>query len=246
MSFEGKVVLVTGGARGIGKAITQRFHKGGASVAIVGRNGEAARALASELSSNGAKCAGYACDMAIGAQIEATAEAVLKEFGKIDVLVNNAGITQDGLLVRMSDEAWEAVLNTNLTGAFRMQRAVARSMIKARSGSIVNISSVVALIGNAGQANYCAAKAGLIGLTKSSARELSSRGVRVNAVAPGMIETDMTAKLNDAQKKTLMATIPLGRIGSAEDIASAVCFLASAEAAYITGQVLSVCGGMAI
>jgi 3-oxoacyl-[acyl-carrier protein] reductase len=246
MSFEGKVVLVTGGARGIGKAITQRFHKGGASVAIVGRNGEAAKALATELSGNGAKCAGYACDMAVGAQIEATAEAVLKEFGKVDVLVNNAGITQDGLLVRMSDEAWEAVLNTNLTGAFRMQRAVARSMIKARSGCIVNISSVVALIGNAGQANYCAAKAGLIGLTKSSARELASRGVRVNAVAPGMIETDMTAKLNDDQKKALMTSIPLGRIGTAEDIAGAVCFLASAEAAYVTGQVLSVCGGMAI
>jgi 3-oxoacyl-[acyl-carrier protein] reductase len=246
MSFESKVVLVTGGARGIGKAITQRFHKGGASVAIVGRNGDAAKALATELSANGAKCAGYACDMAKAPEIDATVDAIIKDFGKIDVLVNNAGITQDGLLVRMSDEAWDAVLNTNLTGAFRMLRAVARPMLKARSGSIVNISSVVALIGNAGQANYCAAKAGLIGLTKSSAREFASRGVRVNAVAPGLVETDMTAKLNDDQKKTLMSTIPLGRIGSPEDIAGAVAYLASADAAYITGQVLSVCGGMAI
>ena len=246
MNFDGKVVLVTGGARGIGKSITERFHKGGASVAILGRNAEAAQGFATELSSRGAKSVGYGCDVSDGAQIDSTVDAIIKDFGKIDVLVNNAGVTQDGLLIRMTDEAWNNVINTNLTGAFKILRAVARPMMKARSGSIVNISSVVALIGNAGQANYCAAKAGLIGLTKSAAREFAGRGVRVNAVAPGLTETDMTAKLNDDQKKTLMATIPLGRMGNVEDISGAVCFLASNDASYITGQVLSVCGGMAI
>ena len=246
MNFDGKVILVTGGARGIGKSITERFHKGGASVAILGRNAEAAQGFATELSSRGAKCVGYGCDVSDGAQIDATVDAIIKDFGKIDVLVNNAGVTQDGLLIRMTDEAWNNVINTNLTGAFKILRAVARPMMKARSGSIVNISSVVALIGNAGQANYCAAKAGLIGLTKSAAREFAGRGVRVNAVAPGLTETDMTAKLNDDQKKTLMATIPLGRMGNVEDISGAVFFLASNDASYITGQVLSVCGGMAI
>jgi 3-oxoacyl-[acyl-carrier protein] reductase len=244
--FNGKVVIVTGGARGIGKALSERFHKCGASVAILGRNVEAAQGLASELSSRGSKCIGYGCDVAKGAEIDATVDAIVKDFGKMDVLVNNAGITQDGLLVRMTDEAWESVLNTNLTGAFKILRAVARPMLKARSGSIVNISSVVALIGNAGQANYCAAKAGLLGLTKSAAREFASRGVRVNAVAPGLVETDMTSKLNDDQKKALMTSVPLGRIGNTNDIASATVFLASNEASYITGQVLSVCGGMSM
>ena len=246
MNFDGKVVLVTGGARGIGKAISARLHRGGANVAIVGRNGDAAKGLADELTKNGARCAGYACDVAKAAEIDATVDAVIKDFGKIDVLVNNAGVTQDGLLVRMTDEAWDAVLNTNLTGAFRMMRAVARPMLKARSGSIVNIASVVGLIGNAGQANYCAAKAGLIGLTKSAAREFASRSVRVNAVAPGLVETDMTAKVTEDQKKALLTSVPLGRIGAADDISGVVCFLASADAAYMTGQVLSVCGGMSM
>jgi len=246
MSFANKIVLVTGGARGIGKAITERFHAGGASVAIVGRNAEAATALASELSARGAKCIGYGCDVAHGAQIDATVESVLKDFGKLDILVNNAGVTQDGLVVRMTDEAWSNVINTNLTGAFQLLRAAARFMLRARSGCIVNVSSVVGLIGNAGQANYCAAKAGLLGLTKSAAREFAGRGVRVNAVAPGLVETDMTAKLNDDQRKLLLAGVPLGRAGTVADIAGAVCFLASDDAAYITGQVLSVDGGMAM
>jgi 3-oxoacyl-[acyl-carrier protein] reductase len=246
MNFDGKVVLVTGGARGIGKAVSERFHKGGASVAIVGRNGDAAKAFATELSGRGVKCAGYACDVSKPGEVDALVETVVKDFGKLDVLVNNAGVTQDGLLIRMSDEAWETVLSTNLTGAFRMLRASAKVMLKARSGSIVNISSVVALIGNAGQANYCSAKAGLIGLTKSAAREFASRNVRVNAVAPGFVETDMTAKLNEDQRKALLTTIPLGRTATTEDIAGSVCFLASADAAYITGQVISVCGGMAM
>ena len=246
MKFEGKVVLVTGGARGIGRAVCARFHAGGASVAIVGRNAEAARGFAEELSARGAKCIGYGCDVANGAQIDALVDAVIKDFGKLDVLINNAGVTQDGLMVRMTDEAWNNVLTTNLTGAFQLMRAAARVMLRARSGCIVNISSVVGLIGNAGQANYCAAKAGLIGLTKSAAREFSSRGVRVNAVAPGLVESDMTAKLNEEQKKSLLTGVPLGRIGLGADIAGPVCFLASDDAAYITGQVLSVDGGMAM
>lgn len=246
MTFDGKVVIVTGGARGIGKAITQRFHKGGANVAILGRNADAARALADELTKSGAKCIGYGCDVADGAQIDAAVDQIVKDFGKVDVLVNNAGITQDGLVLRMNDEAWNNVINTNLSGSFKMLRACAKIMLKARSGSIINISSVVALIGNAGQANYCAAKAGLIGLTKSTAKEFAARGVRVNAIAPGFIDTDMTGKLNEDQKKGLLTAIPLGRIGAADDIAGATAFLASSDAAYITGQVLSVCGGMAI
>ena len=246
MGFEGKIVIVTGGARGIGKAVTERFHAGGASVAIVGRNEEAAKAFAAELSARGAKCAGYGCDVANGAQIDAMVDAVIKDFGKLDVLVNNAGVTQDGLVVRMTDEAWNNVIQTNLTGAFQLLRAAARIMLRARSGCIVNVSSVVGLIGNAGQANYCAAKAGLIGLTKSAAREFAGRGVRVNAVAPGLVETDMTAKLNDEQKKMLLTSVPLGRIGAIGDIAGAVAFLASDDAAYITGQVLSVDGGMSM
>ncbi|MGD0094107.1 MAG: 3-oxoacyl-[acyl-carrier-protein] reductase [Planctomycetota bacterium] len=246
MSLEGKIVLITGGAQGIGRQIGERLHKGGAQLAIADINADAAKATAAELSAHGPKCSGYACNVAESAQVDALVEAVLKDFGKLDILINNAGITRDGLLVRMSDEAWNAVLNINLTGAFYVLRAVARPMMKARSGVIVNIASVVALIGNAGQANYCAAKAGLIGLTKSAARELAGRGIRVNAVAPGFIETAMTAKLNEEQRKAMLATVPLGRPGTTTDVAGVVCFLASDDAAYLTGQVISICGGMAM
>lgn len=246
MKFEGKVVVVTGGARGIGRAVTERFHAAGASVAIIGRNEEAAKTLAAELSQRGAKCAGYACDVSKGAEIDTMIETVAKDFGKLDILINNAGVTQDGLVVRMTDEAWNNVIQTNLTGAFQLLRAAARIMLRARTGCIVNVSSVVGIIGNAGQANYCAAKAGLIGLTKSAAREFAPRGVRVNAVAPGLIETDMTSKLNDEQKKALLSGLPLGRAGTVSDIASAITFLASDDASYITGQVLSVDGGMSM
>lgn len=244
MTFDGKVVLVTGGARGIGRAIAQRFHDQGAQVAIFGRNIEAAQAFAQELSKNGAPAKAYGCDVSSADACNAAVEEVLKDFQKIDVLVNNAGITQDGLFVRMKDEAWQQVLETNLSGAFRIMRACARSMLKARTGAIVNVASVVGLIGNAGQANYCAAKAGLIGLTKSAAREFGARGVRVNAVAPGLIETDMTASMTEEQKQALTGHLPLARAGKPEDVAGAVCFLASDDAAYVTGQVLSVCGGM--
>ena len=246
MNFDNKVVLITGGARGIGKAITARFFKSGAKVAIFGRNLEVAGAYAKELSPDGSRAKAYGVDISDGAKLDAAVEELLKDFGTLDVLVNNAGVTRDGLLARMTDEAWNEVINTNLTGCFRLMRAVARPMMKARSGSIVNIASVVGLIGNAGQANYCAAKAGLIGLTKSAARELAPRNIRVNAVAPGFTETDMTAKLNEDQKKAALSSVPLARIGRPEEVASAVCFLASDEASYMTGQVLSVCGGMSM
>ncbi|HEY3320189.1 MAG TPA: 3-oxoacyl-[acyl-carrier-protein] reductase [Planctomycetota bacterium] len=246
MTFDGQVALVTGGARGIGRAIAERLHKGGAQVAIVDVNVEAAKALAAELSAKGAKCQGYSCDVTASAQVDGTIDQVLKDFGKLDILINNAGITKDGLLVRMGDDAWNAVININLTGAFYVLRSVSKVMMKARTGAIVNIASVVALIGNAGQANYCSSKAGLIGLTKSAARELAGRGVRVNAVAPGFIATDMTNKLNEEQKKAMLSTVPLNRPGSVDDVAGAVCFLASSDAGYITGQVLSICGGMSM
>jgi 3-oxoacyl-[acyl-carrier protein] reductase len=246
MRFDGQVVLITGGARGIGKSIAERFHAEGAQIVAVDVNVEVAQATAAELSAKGAKCLGLKCDVTKAAECEAIIETVLKEFGKIDVLVNNAGITQDGLLIRMTDEAWDAVININLSGAFKMLRAAAKPMMKARSGCVVNIASVVALIGNPGQANYCSSKAGLLGLTKSSARELAPRGIRINAVAPGFIETAMTAKLSEEQRKALATQIPLGKLGSPEDVASVVCFLASKDAAYVTGQVISICGGMSM
>lgn len=246
MIFDGKVALITGGAQGIGRQIAERLHKGGAQLAIADINAEAARAAAAELSARGPKCVGYAVNVANSAEVDAMVEAVIKDFGKLDILINNAGVTRDGLLVRMTDEAWSAVIGINLTGAFYVLRACARPMMKARGGAIVNIASVVALIGNPGQANYCAAKAGLIGLTKSAARELASRGIRVNAVAPGYIETAMTAKLNEEQRKAMLSTVPLGRPGTTGDVAGVVAFLASEDSSYLTGQVISICGGMAM
>ncbi len=244
MNFNEKVVLVTGGARGIGKAISELFHNLGATVAVAGRNLEAAEDFAKALSTESAPVKAYRCDVSQPAQVDELIKGVLADFKKIDVLVNNAGITQDGILMRMTDEAWQKVIDTNLGGGFRLIRAVARSMLKARSGSIINLASVVGLVGNPGQANYTAAKAGLIGLTKSAAKEFGARGVRVNAVAPGLIETDMTASMTDEQKKAMIGSLPLGRLGQAEDVAQAVAFLASENASYITGQVLNVCGGM--
>ena len=245
MDFAGKVVLVTGGARGIGAAICRSFHALGAQVAVCDVNLDGAKALAAELARAGAlgPCA-YPCDVSTSASADAAVEQVLKDFTRLDVLVNNAGITSDGLLMRLTDEQWAKVLNVNLAGTFYMTRAVARPMLKARSGAIVNIASVVGLIGNAGQANYSASKAGVTGLTKTAAREFAARGVRVNAVAPGFIDTAMTAVLTEEQRKRLAEGVPLGRLGTPEDVARAVCFLASDEAAYITGQVLNVCGGM--
>ncbi len=242
----GKVALVTGASRGIGASIALRFAAEGAVVAVNYYPGceDDAAAVVGRIESAGGHAAAFPGDVSDSASCQACVGAVVAELGALDVLVNNAGITRDGLMVRMSDEDWAAVISTNLSGVFFMTRAAARVMMKARTGSIVNIASVVGIMGNAGQANYSAAKAGVIGLTKTTARELAPRGVRCNAVAPGFIETDMTAKLSEAVRETLKAEIALGRLGSPEDVASAVIFLASDDAAYVSGQILAVDGGM--
>jgi 3-oxoacyl-[acyl-carrier protein] reductase len=245
MRFENQVALVTGAGRGIGHAIAVRLASEGARVACISRTEANAKKTADEINAARADAAkAYAVDVSDHATVQKTGAQILEDFGKVDILINNAGVTRDGLAMRMSIEDWDTVINTNLRGAFNFTQSIIRAMIKQRSGRIVNITSVIGLIGNAGQTNYAASKAGLIGLTKSLARELASRGITVNAVAPGFITTDMTAGLSDEIKKTIQAQIPLGKTGQPEDIASAVAFLASAEASYITGQVLCVDGGM--
>ena len=240
--LEGRIALVTGGSRGIGLAISQVLAEAGARVAVVARNAERAAEAAASLPGSGH--AGYACDVADGAAVSATVEAVEADLGGVDILVNNAGITRDNILLRMKDEEWNEVIDTNLRGAFFMTRAVYRGMMKRRDGAIINVSSVVGLMGNPGQANYAASKAGLLGFTRSVARELASRGVRCNAIAPGYIRTDMTADLTEEQTHALLAGIPMQRLGDPADIAGVVRFLAGPSARYITGQVLSVDGGM--
>jgi 3-oxoacyl-[acyl-carrier protein] reductase len=245
MRFENQNAIVTGAGRGIGRAIAVRFAKEGARVACVSRTEENAKRTAAEINIIRADTAeAYAVDVSDHTAVQKTGARILEEFIKIDILVNNAGVTRDALAMRMSVEDWDSVINTNLRGAFNFTQSIVRAMTKQRSGRIINISSVIGLIGNAGQTNYAASKAGLIGFTKSLAKELASRNITVNAVAPGFITTDMTAGLSDEIKKTIHAKIPLGRTGAPEDIASAVAFLASAEANYITGQVLCVDGGI--
>jgi 3-oxoacyl-[acyl-carrier protein] reductase len=245
MRFENQNAIVTGAGRGIGHAIAVRLATEGARVASVSRSDENAKRTADELNSLRADSAKhYAVDVADHAAVQKVGAQILEDFTKIDILVNNAGVTRDGLAMRMSVEDWDTVINTNLRGAFNFTQAIIRAMIKQRSGRIINITSVIGLIGNAGQTNYAASKAGLIGFTKSLARELASRNITVNAVAPGFITTDMTAGLSDEIKKTIQSQIPLGKTGSPEDVASTVAFLASAEANYITGQVVCVDGGM--
>ena len=245
MRFENQVAVVTGAGRGIGHAIALRLAQEGACVASVSRTEANAQKTAQEINALRANAAkAYAVDVADHSAVQKTGAAILEEFGRIDILVNNAGVTRDGLSMRMSVEDWDTVLNTNLKGAFNFVQAMMRTMIKQRSGRIINISSVIGLIGNAGQANYAASKAGIIGLTKSLARELASRGITVNAIAPGLIETDMTGVLSDEVRQSILQKVPLGRLGQPDDIAAAVAYLASAEASYVTGQVLTVDGGM--
>ncbi|WP_455055676.1 3-oxoacyl-[acyl-carrier-protein] reductase [Merdimonas faecis] len=241
----GKVALVTGASRGIGKAIACKLAREGAKV-IINYNGskEKAEAVKSEIEAAGGQAEVYQCDVSDYTACETFIQTVIKEEGSLDILVNNAGITKDGLLMKMSEEDFDKVLDTNLKGAFNTIRFASRQMLKQKSGRIINMSSVVGVIGNAGQANYAASKAGVIGLTKAAARELASRGITVNAIAPGFIETDMTDVLSDKVKEASEAQIPLGHFGKPEDVAAAAAFLASEEAGYITGQVLHVDGGM--
>jgi len=239
-----QIAVVTGAGRGIGRAVALKFAAEGADVVVVSRTAENSEKVAHEIRALGRKAWAHAVDVADGAAVAAAAEKILTECGRVDVLVNNAGVTRDGLLMRMSEADWDTVLDTNLKGAFLFTKAFTRAFAKQRSGRIINVASVIGLIGNAGQANYAASKAGLIGFTQSVARELAGRGVTCNALAPGFIETDMTAELNAEIRTELLKRIPLGGFGQAEDIAGAALFLASPAARYITGQVLTVDGGM--
>ena len=243
--LEGKVALITGGTRGIGKGIVEKFAENGAQVAFTFVSSEEkANAFAQELESNGVKAKAYRSDAAQYASAEELIKNVLADFGTIDVLVNNAGITRDGLLMRMSEENWDDVINTNMKSVFNMTKAIQRTLLKKRAGSIINLTSVVGVKGNAGQANYSASKAGIIGFTKSIALELGSRNIRCNAIAPGFIETEMTAALDEATVDSWREGIPLKRGGKPEDVANLALFLGSDLSTYITGQVVHVDGGM--
>lgn len=240
----GKVAIVTGASRGIGRSIALALAAQGAKVVASARNAEALDRLVAEIEEQGGVVTAVVGDVAVEADAARLVEQALAAYGQVDILVNNAGITRDGLLLRMKSEDWDAVLDTNLKGAFFCIRAAAKVMTKQRSGRIINISSVVGEMGNAGQANYCASKAGLLGLTKSVARELAGRNITVNAITPGFIVTDMTDGMTDKARETITGQIPMGRLGEADDVAHAVVFLASDQSAYVTGQTLGVNGGM--
>ena len=239
-----KVAVVTGAGRGIGRAIALAYARMGADVACVSRTEENSAKVAAEVEALGRRAWPLAVDVSDTAAVDAAAKGILELAGRVDILVNNAGVTRDNLLMRMSEEEWDTVLNTNLKGAFNFTRAFSRPFIRQRSGRIINIASVIGLIGNAGQSNYAASKAALIGFTKSVARELAPRGITVNAIAPGFIETDMTAVLDDKVREEVIGRVPLGRFGSSDDIAHAAVFLAMEPTGYVTGQVLTVDGGM--
>jgi len=242
--LDDKVALVTGGSRGIGLAVAHELARAGATVAVVSRNADGASAAARDLAGEGHR--GYGCDVGVTEVASASVSQVVDELGPVDILVNNAGITRDNIFIRMKEGEWDEVLTVNLKGAFNMTKAVARSMMKRRTGVILNVTSVVGLVGNAGQANYAASKAGLIGFTKSIAKELASRGVRCNAIAPGFISTDMTATLPEEAVEALQEQIPLGYFGDPGDVAGLARFLAGPAGRYITGQVIAVDGGMAM
>ncbi|HJV36695.1 3-oxoacyl-[acyl-carrier-protein] reductase [Geomonas sp.] len=244
MSLNGQVALVTGASRGIGRAVALKLAKEGAAVVVTATTVESAQRTADEIVASGGKALALKVDVSSVDEVESLFKEAVAAFGKVDILVNNAGITKDGLLLRMKESDWDAVIDVNLKGAFNCIREAAKLMSKARYGRIVNVSSVVGEMGNPGQANYCASKAGMIGLTKSVAKELARRNVTVNAVTPGFIETDMTAELGEKTKEALMEQIPMGRLGSGDDIANAVYFLVAESGSYITGHVLSVNGGM--
>jgi 3-oxoacyl-[acyl-carrier protein] reductase len=244
MTLKDNVAIVTGGARGIGKAICRRLAAEGAAIAVVDIRRELAEETAGELAEDGTNAAAFEANVADSDSVAAMVKEVMETFGRIDILVNNAGITRDNLFIRLKDEDWDSVLAVNLKGVYNCTKAVARPMMKARSGRIVNIASVVGIIGNAGQANYAASKAGVIGLTKTVARELASRGITVNAVAPGYIVTEMTHVLSEEARDAFLRNIPLARGGTPEDVAGVVCFLAGPDAAYMTGQTLCIDGGM--
>ncbi len=243
-TLQNHIAVVTGAGRGIGRAIALKFASAGADVVCVSRTTENAEKVAAEIRALDRRAWAFAVDVSSLECVTKASEEILAATGKVDILVNNAGVTRDGLLVRMSESDWDTVIDTNLKGAFLVTKAFTRSFMKQRSGRIINVASVIGLIGNAGQANYAASKAGLIGLTKSVARELASRGVTVNAIAPGFIETDMTSELKPEVKAALLAQIPVNSFGQAEDVASAALFLASAQARYITGHVLNINGGL--
>ena len=242
--LEGKVALVTGGARGIGKAISARLAAEGAKLAIVDIMLDVAQATADEFVANGVEAKAYAANVAVFAEAEATVAAVVKDFGSLDILVNNAGITRDTLMLRMTEEDFDKVIAVNLKGTFNFTKAAIRPMMKARAGKIVNIASVVGRMGNVGQANYAASKAGVIGLTKTVAKEFASRNIQANAVAPGYIITDMTGKLSEEAREAFMQVIPMKRGGTPEDVANVVYFLSCPDSDYVTGQVINIDGGM--
>ena len=239
-----KVAIITGASQGIGKGMAETFSKAGAHVACVSRNKDNLKSVADSLIKNGGAASFYTCDVSSLDAFQNTIKEIAENHGSVDILVNNAGVCKDKLIMRMSEDDWNKVININLNGAFNGIKAVSQIMIKQRAGRIINISSIVGLIGNPGQANYAASKAGLIGLSKSAAKELAPRGITVNAIAPGYIATDMTDQITDQAKESLITKIPLGRIGSPSDIAASALFLASDEAGYITGQTLTVDGGM--